>query len=58
PSVPFLAAVSPVPFGDPSLQRPYSLIPSLSFRSSAPLCSSRSSGGADDKFGPDEMARG
>ncbi|CAL9064581.1 multiple organellar RNA editing factor 1, mitochondrial-like isoform X1 [Musa acuminata AAA Group] len=55
PSVPFLAAVSPVPFGDPSLRRPYSLIPSLSFRSSAPLCSSRSSGGADDKFGPDEI---
>ena len=30
----------------------------VSFRSSTPLCSSRSSGGADDKFGPDEMARG
>ncbi|RWW29381.1 hypothetical protein GW17_00006095 [Ensete ventricosum] len=55
PSVPSLTDVSPVPFGDPRLRRPYSLIPSLSFRSSAPLCSSRSGGGADDKFGPDEI---
>ncbi|WOL03926.1 hypothetical protein Cni_G12646 [Canna indica] len=49
------AGGSSLPSRSPGLRRPHLLIHYLSFRSSVPMSSSRTGGGSDEKFGPDDI---